>query len=288
MVQAIRRFFIEHGYLELETPLLIPSPAPEVHIDAVSAGDLYLHTSPELCMKRLLAAGYPNIFQICKCFRNEERGDLHLPEFTLLEWYRTGMDYHALMEECEALILSVSQQIGMGRKINYQGMEIDLGSPWEKIAVREAFERHSSLSLETALEKGCFDEVMARQIEPHLGITTPTFLYDYPAPLAALARFRKDNQGLSERFEIYIAGMELANGFSELTDSQEQRARFERVRQQRRSLGKPVYPMPENFLRALDNMPEAAGIALGVDRLAMIFTNRPRIDDVVSFTPEEV
>jgi len=288
MVQAIRLFFIEHDYLEVETPQLIPAPAPEPHIDAISAGDGYLHTSPELCMKRLLAAGYPRIFQFSKCFRAGERGNLHLPEFLLLEWYRTGIDYRTLMEECEALILSVSRSLGKGEKISYQGMEIDLRSPWEKISVREAFDRRASLPLQMALEKGCFDQVMVREIEPHLGITGPTFLYDYPASLAALARLRHDDQRFAERFEIYLAGLELANGFSELTDAREQRARFERDLQHRNDLGKEVYPMPESFLESLDHMPEAAGIALGVDRLAMIFTDAPKIDDVVFFTPEEV
>lgn len=288
MLQAIRLFFIKQDYLEVETPQLIPAPAPELHIDAIRAGERYLHTSPELCMKRLLAAGYPRIFQLSKCFRAGERGDLHLPEFSLLEWYRAGIGYKALMEECEALILSVSKKLGKGERIRYQGMEIDLRSPWEKISVREAFDRYASLPLEIALEKGCFDQIMVKEIEPHLGITRPAFLYDYPASLAALARLRPDAQRFAERFEIYLGGLELANGFSELTDAQEQRARFERNRRRRHVLGKEVYPMPEKFLKSLEYMPEAVGIALGVDRLAMIFTDRPKIDEVVSFTPEEV
>jgi len=239
-------------------------------------------------MKRLLAANYSRIFQISRCFRAGERGDFHLPEFTLLEWYRAGIDYTSLMKECEALILWVSQSLALGEKICFQENEIDLRSPWERISVSDAFHRHTSLTPELALNRGCFDEVMVNEIEPHLGINTPTFLYDYPAPLAALARLRPDHQGLAERFEIYVGGVELANGFSELTDAQEQRARFERDQQQRRNLGKQVYPMAERFLKSLGHLPEAAGIALGVDRLAMIFADRPKVDDVVAFTPEEV
>jgi len=288
MVQAIRLFFIERDYLEVETPQLIPAPTPEVNIDPIPAGDRYLHSSPELCMKRLLAANYSRIFQISKCFRAGERGHLHLPELTLLEWYRAGIDYTLLMKECEALILWVSQSLDLGEKICFQENEIDLRSPWERISVSDAFHRHTSLTPELALNRGCFDEVMVNKIEPHLGINTPTFLYDYPAPLAALARLRPDHQGLAERFEIYVGGVELANGFSELTDEQEQRARFEREQQQRRNLGKQVYPMAERFLKSLGHLPEAAGIALGVDRLAMIFADRPQVDDVVAFTPEEV
>ena len=288
MVQAIRQFFIERDYLEVETPLLLSALAPEVHINPITAGDRYLHPSPELCMKRLLAADYSRIFQISKCFRGGERGDLHLPEFTLLEWYRVGIDYRSLMRECETLILRLAEDLGFGEKIPFQGKEVDLRSPWEKISVDEAFKRFTSLTPENALKKRCFDEVMVNDIEPHLGVTSPTFLYDYPAALAALARLRPDNQRLAERFEIYLGGVELANGFSELTDPEEQRIRFERDQKERHGLGKPEYPVAERFLDSLEYMPEAAGIALGVDRLAMIFTDQRKIDDVVAFTPEEV
>ena len=288
MVQAIRQFFIENDYLEVETPQLIPAPSPEVHIEAIRAGNQFLHTSPEICMKQMLGAGYTKIFQISKCFRQGERGNLHLPEFTLLEWYRTGIDYNHLMKECEALILWVSRNLDMGEKLRYQGMDIDLKAPWERISVSEAFFRYASLSLEMALKKGTFDELMVNEIEPHLGVTKPTFLYDYPVSLAALARLRPDNPDFAERFEVFIGGLELANGFSELTDPQEQRARFERDLKQRCNSGKQVYPMAERFLKSLEHMPEAAGIALGIDRLAMIFANRSKIDHVVSFTPEEL
>jgi lysyl-tRNA synthetase class 2 len=288
MIQAMRLFFIENDYLEVETPQLIPAPAPEPHIHAIRAGNLFLHTSPELCMKRLLAAGYPKIFQISKCFRHGERGYLHMPEFTMLEWYRTGIGYVALMEECEAMIRSVSHRLGEGDRANYQGTEIDLKCPWERLRVREAFDRYAFLTPETAIGKGIFDKVMVEKIEPNLGIKRPTILYDYPAPLAALARLKPENKKLAERFEIYFGGLELANGFSELTDAREQRDRFERDRKQRSDLDKQLYPMPEKFLKDLEKMPRAAGIALGVDRLAMIFADRSRIDDVVTFTPEEV
>lgn len=288
MVQAIRRFFIVHDYLEVETPLLIPAPAPELHLDAIGTHDLYLQTSPELCMKRLLAAGYSKIFQISKCFRDGERGDVHLPECTLLEWYRTGIGYKDLMDECEALILWVAEDIGVGEKIDYHGVQIDLKPPWEKLTVSRAFDLYASLTLQMALEQECFDELIVKEIEPHLGVARPTFLYDYPASSAALARLKTDNREFAERFEVYLAGLELANGFSELTDAQEQETRFQRDRRQRQRLEKQVYPMPEKFLKALEHMPEAAGIALGIDRLAMMFTGSHKIDQVVSFTPEEV
>jgi len=288
MIRAIRAFFVDRQYLEVETPQLISAPAPEAHIEAIAADGRYLHPSPELCMKRLLSAGFSRIFQISKCFRKGERGDRHLPEFTLLEWYRTGTDYRGLMDECEALIPFLSERLNLGDAISYQGRKIDLRSPWERLPLQAAFDRYARVSLKKALEAGCFDEVMVNEIEPHLGMTRPTFLYDYPAPLAALARLKPGNEALAERFEIYMAGMELANGFSELNDPVEQRARFEAERRQRVALGNDVYPVPEQFLHALQDMPEAAGIALGVDRLAMVFCDAAHIDQVVAFTPEEV
>jgi lysyl-tRNA synthetase class 2 len=288
MLQSIRAFFVGRGYLEVETPQLITAPTPEVHIDAIPVGTRYLHTSPELAMKRLLAAGYTRIFQVCKCFRQGEHGRLHLPEFTLLEWYHSGIDYRGLMEECKSLIIEVSVGCGGGEKITYQGHIIELLGPWDRVSVSQAFDRYASISMKASLEQGIFDEVMVREIEPCLGMTRPTFLYDYPAPLGALARLKRQEPELAERFEIYLGGMELANGFSELTDVQEQRIRFERDRQARRNLGKPLYPMPERFLAALKHMPDAAGIALGVDRLTMILADRAQIDDVVCFAPEDL
>jgi len=288
ILQAIRLFFINQGYLEVETPHRIPAPAPESHIDAVPSGSWFLHTSPELCMKRLLAAGYEKIFQICRCWRGEERGRLHTPEFTLLEWYRTESDYRALMEECEAFIQSVASTLGLGDKLHFRGQTIDLTRPWERISVEEAFQRYAPIPMRRALAEHIFDEVMVEKIEPHLGTSRPTFLYDYPAERSALARLKEDDPTLAERFELYVGGLELANAFSELIDVKEQRERFLSEQAYRRSLSKPSYPLPEKFLRELGTMPPAAGIALGVDRLVMVLLDAPRIDDVVAFTPEEL
>ncbi|MBC7260713.1 MAG: EF-P lysine aminoacylase GenX [Chloroflexi bacterium] len=288
VLQAIREFFIHRGYLEVETPHRIPAPAPEAHIDAVPADGWFLHTSPELCMKRLLAAGYPRIFQICHCWREGERGSRHIPEFTLLEWYRADSDYQDLMGECETLIQSISSRLGKGDKITYQGKEITLAGPWPRISVEEAFSHYARLSMAQALEQDLFDEILVQDIEPHLGIAQPTFLYDYPAVRGALARLRPDKPSVAERFELYIAGLELANGFSELTDAAEQRARFLHEEAYRRALGKRPYPLPEKFLSELEEMPPSAGIALGVDRLVMLFVDAATIDEVVAFTPEEL
>ena len=289
MIQAIRGFFIDRNYLEVETPSRIPGPAPEYHIDAIPSDGWYLHTSPELCMKRLLAAGYPRIFQIARCFRGGERGSLHVPEFTLLEWYKSGIDYRRMMEDCEELIVHVALSLGHEGKISYRGKEIDMQTPWERISVRDAFRLYSPVSMEKALENNRFDEIMVSEIESRLVETKkPVFLYDYPVVLGALARVKKADPGVAERFELYMGGLELANAFSELTDAAEQRARFEEEQKNRRESGKAPYPMPEKFLSELTNMPESSGIALGADRLAMILTDSASIDDVVAFTPEEL
>ncbi len=288
ILQGIRRFFFEKGYLEVETPHRIPSPAPESHIDAISSDGWFLHTSPELCMKRMMAAGYEKIFQICRCWREKERGNLHLPEFSLLEWYRAGGDYHSLMEECEGLIRFAARAIGLGEKIFFRGHPIDLSEPWERVSVDEAFQHYSKNSMTRALEQDLFDEAMVQEIEPNLGTERPTFIYDYPAERGALARLKREDSQIAERFELYITGLELANGFSELIDPQEQRERFQVENKNRQSHGKPVYAMPEKFLDELSGMPPSSGIALGVDRLIMVLLDAEKIDEVVAFTPEEL
>ena len=288
IIQVVRRFFNDNGYLEVETPIRIPAPAPEAHIDAVGSGNWFLQTSPELCMKRLLASGFSRIFQICKCFRQAERGHRHLPEITLLEWYRTDSTYQDLMNECETLVMNVACCMGSTDILAYQGHHIKLAPPWPRISVKDAFEKFASISLEAALQKDRFDEIMAVQIEPRLGLSQPGFLVDYPACRAALAKLKSKDPRYAERFELYIGGVEICNAFSELTDPNEQRARFEHERDLRRMAGKPVYPIPERFLGALEDLPAAAGNALGLDRLVMLFADAKQIDDVVAFTPEAI
>ena len=284
----MRDFFCGCNYLEIDTPIRSPTPAPEAHIDAVSSENYFLQTSPELFMKRMLAAGYPRIFQICKCFRRGERGRKHLPELTLLEWYDAGKNYLDLMEECEKLIIHILHKLGREEKLNYGGRRIEITAPWLRMSVSEAFQQFASKSMDEALETDTFDEVLALEIEPNLGNSSPVFLYDYPARHGALARIKPQHPGFAERFELYIAGLELCNGFSELTDAAEQRNRFEIELQLRRSMHKSIYPMPDKFLKSLLDMPEAAGNALGIDRLVMLFADTADIYDVVAFTPEEL
>jgi lysyl-tRNA synthetase class 2 len=288
LFDTLRVFFKTAGFLEVETPVRIPAPAVEAHIDAQEAGTWFLHTSPELCMKRLLAAGYEKIFQICPCFRKGERGDRHLPEMTLLEWYAAGWDYRDLMRQCEELVAFLADRLEVGRALTYQGRTVDLTAPWDRLSVDDAFRRFGGMSAEEALVRDRFDEIMGLVIEPCLGFDRPMFLYDYPAACGALARLKPDDPSLAERFELYIAGMELCNAFTELTDPVEQRVRFDGENRHRAASGKSPYAVPEPFLDALERMPPAAGIALGLDRLAMLFCDAASIDEVVAFTPEEL
>lgn len=288
VIQAVRKYFIDNNYLEIETPHRIPAPAPEAHIDVEISDDWYLHPSPELCMKRLLAAGFKKIFQICRCFRQKERGIRHLPELTLLEWYTAENNYLEMMNQCEELIRFISISVGFGDALVYQGVNIDLKTPWLRMSVDEAFHKFSSVFMKKALQEDRFDEVMVTDIESNLGLEKPVFLYDYPAAFSSLAKLKLKDRSLAERFELYIGGLELCNGFTELTDAVEQRRRFEKEQRSRIESEKDVYPLPEKFLQALPSMPEAAGNALGLDRLVMLFADTAMIDDVVAFTPEEL
>jgi lysyl-tRNA synthetase class 2 len=239
-------------------------------------------------MKRLMAKGHEKIFQVCPCFRKNERGKLHLPEHTLLEWYAKDQTYHGLMRTVSEMIRHVAQRAGDESFISYQGAVVDVAGEFSRLSVKEAFDRYGSIPMEEALETGRFDEIISLDIEPHLGFEKPVFLYDFPAALGSLARLKPGSPESAERFECYIAGLELANGFSELTDPEEQRRRFEQEIEQRARMKKSSAPMPEKFLADLEQMPECAGAALGVDRLVMLFGNFDSIDDAVAFTPEDL
>lgn len=286
VIQAIRDFFTGSHYLEIDTPILCPSIIPEAHIDPVTTGTQFLQASPELCMKRLLSRGFDKIFQICKCFRKDERGQHHLSELTLLEWYTKDNTYLDLMDQCRKLIQFIAARLNLKDQIRYQDDLIRLSAPWETLTVEKAFDMYADRSLDQALKNGSFDETLSLQIEPHLGATAPVFLCDYPAELASLAKLKTETSAYAQRFEFYIAGIELANGFTELTDPLEQHHRFKIENHIRISDNRNPIPIPVKFLKDLETMPEAAGIAMGIDRLIMIFCNAVSIDEVVAFTPE--
>ena len=320
VIDAIRAFFKRRGYHEVETPLLVRCPGMEPYLDVFQTswtsarGERfvgYLTTSPEYAMKKLLAAGIGPIFQICKSFRNgEEVSALHNPEFTILEWYRPGADYTDLMRECEDLFREVSREVHPDDfpALTYQGTRVDLASPWERLTVRDAFRRYADIDLahdldrlvEVARSKGysidtrttweqAYHQIFLNEIEPRLGRRTPTFLYEYPISMAALARPSPSDPALAERFELYVAGIELANAFGELIDADEQRRRLQDERDERGRLGKTLYDLDEDFIAALAaGIPPSAGIALGVDRLAMLFADVASIHDVLWFPANEV
>ncbi len=283
LLQAIRDFFINKDFLEVDTPIRLPSLLPEAHIEPVTSAGWFLQTSPELCMKRQLASGIPRIFQICKCFRAKEKGTRHLEEFTMLEWYRRGSDYLELMADCEGLLTFLAGTLAVSLP------NCSLAPPWRRLTVEDAFREYGGLDPAQALAVGDFDEILVSRVEPFLGREKPVFLCDYPAELASLARLKKGDNARAERFELYINGLELANGFSELTDPEEQRRRFTGEQEICRAQGREPQPMPEKFLADLAAIDQAAGIALGVDRLAMVlFGKDDNINNVVSFRPDEL
>ena len=264
VLRAIRAFFDARGFTEVETPVRIPAPAPEPHIDCPPSGNWFLRASPELQMKKLLAAGMERIYQTGPCFRAGEKGRRHSPEFTMLEWYRANADYSQIAVDAEELLVEV-----LTRDHAYV----------QRITVREAYLRWAGWDPVETWDQDRFDFDMATKIEPNLP-KEPLFLTDYPAPAASLARLKSDDPRVAERWELYVDGIELANAFTELTDPVEQRRRFENARVERRALGEADYPLDEEFLDALARMPPSGGVALGVDRLVMLACGASSIADV--------
>ena len=289
IVKEVRTFFDDQNFTEVQTPVLQIMPSPDTHIHAFETvqwgrnlkpkGNLGLHTSPEIAMKKLLVAGMERIYQICPVFRNGEEGRLHSSEFTMLEWYRTGTDYTEMMNDCEALIKSLGlfedksfKRLTVADAFKEVGVDInsDLKPQAESIGVR---------TIETDIFEDIFHAIMAEKIEPNLGKDVPTFLIDYPIPLAALAKKRGQ---VAERFELYINGIEIANAFSELTDPAEQRTRLEADLKAKQDVYCIDAPIDEEFIKALEHgMPESSGCALGLDRLIMIACNADNIEDVL-------
>ena len=310
------------GYEEVETPCLVPVPGMEPHLhpfraDFVPEGGgaatpLWLHTSPEYAMKRLLAGGLERIFQLVRVFRNGEVSRTHNPEFTLLELYRAGTGYAGIMADVEQVVDACARALlpGGGTRVARGGATLDLAAPFERLTMDEAFRRHAGIDLaacgndaarlhEAARRAGhdagpegepfedVFFRVMLAAVEPRLGLACPCYLVDWPAPLAALARLRPGEPRVAERFELYAGGLELANGFSELVDAAEQRARLVEEQAQRRRLGRPGFPLDERFLEAVGRMPESGGVAVGLDRLLMLLVGAESIADVLLFPAQE-
>jgi len=280
---VIRAFFRREGFLEVETPLQVPAVAPEKYITPFTVNGRFLSTSPEMHMKRLLAAGYGKIFQICHCFRKSERGQLHNPEFTMLEWYRAGADYMQIIRDTERLVLALARKLRLGTKIHYQGRDIDLVSPWPRITVREAFLRAAGWDPFGRLDEERFDVDLVEKVIPSFAPDRPTVLMDYPVEMASLARLRTGTPPVAERAEVFIGGLELANAYSELTDAAEQERRFKQEIDSMALRGENKIAMPQRFLEAVARLPECGGNALGIDRLVMLFCDAASIDEVLAF-----
>ncbi len=305
LLARLRTFFAERGVLEVETPLLSSAASTDPQIESFSTiysgpgaptgQTLYLHTSPEFAMKRLLAAGCGPIYQICKVFRQGEAGRHHNPEFTLLEWYRPGFDHHRLMREVEELIAwvipereRIESEYLTYRQAFERHADLDpFRSPTREIRRRAALHGLEARGLEPDDRDGWLDLLMTHRIQPRLGKGRLTFLFDYPASQAALARIEGGDPPLAARFELFLEGMELANGFHELTDAEEQEARFLEELRRRKEMKQPQPSIDRRFLAALRHgLPDCAGVALGVDRLLMLSTGASHIHEVTAFPVE--
>jgi lysyl-tRNA synthetase class 2 len=296
LLREVRAFFDGQDFLEVETPLLVPSPGLDVHLDAMRVQqrkhERYLITSPEYQMKRLLVGGLPRIYQLCKCFRNDELGERHQPEFSMLEWYRAGAEVDAVMHDTEQLVATLARWLSArsggasdGRAIVHSALgAIDVTPPWPRLTMRAAFAKFCDLTMDEALrDEEQFYRLLIDRIEPGLARMGAVFLCEWPASMASLARKKPGDASVAERFEAYLAGVELCNGFGELTCPEEQRARLLADQAERRARNLPVYPIDERFLAALEQgMPPSAGNALGVDRLFMLLLGAAHIEDVLA------
>ncbi len=316
-IAALRGWFDQEGFWEVDTAALQVSPGNEAHIagfatdmaDPRGSRRVYLHSSPEFACKKLLAAGETRIFSLSHVFRNGERGPLHHPEFTILEWYRAGESLEKLMDDCESLVRIAAGIAGAGL-LAFRDRSADPFRAFERLSVAEAFSRHAGFDLMASFDgdlpdrdrlaaqasaigtrvtdddawSDIFSKVLSERIEPHLGLGRATILHSYPVCEAALAQRSESDPRLAERFELYACGVELANGFGELNDAAEQRRRFVQEMDERERIYGDRYPLDEDFLAALSHMPQSSGIALGLDRLLMLTTGASRIEDVI-WTP---
>jgi lysyl-tRNA synthetase class 2 len=289
IVADARAFFAARGFLEVETPVLVPSPGMDLHLDAIAAGHGWLATSPEYQMKRLLADGYPRIFQITRAFRAGEKGERHNPEFSILEFYRAGAVVEDVMRDTEELVARLT-----GGVVRLDERTVRTSPPFERLTVCEAFARWAGTAPEETLRLAEEDEDeyfrrLVDRVEPALAaLDHAVMLIEYPATQASLARKKPSDPRVAERFECYVAGVELCNGFGELTDPVEQRARFEKDQRDRRARKMPVYPIDEKLLAALARLPPSAGNAVGLDRLVALACGTTEIARVMAFTADDL
>jgi elongation factor P--(R)-beta-lysine ligase len=308
IIKLIREFFWSQNFLEVETPLIQKLPGQEpylnpmkidIHDENKNKFTGYLHTSPEYTMKKMLASGFEDIFSICKCFRDQESfGGTHNPEFTMIEWYRTDADMWNIMDDVEKLFEFINKNL----KLNFN-------TKFERIHMRDLWQKYININLDNFLDKqsmfdlckkldfnpdesepyeDLFYRIFLNKIEPHLGKDKPQIVHHYPAQMSALAKLSKEDKNYAERFEVYINGLELANAFSELTDSDEQLARLKEEQYLRKKLNKNIFDIDEDFIYAVKNLPKCSGIALGVDRLVQLFTGCKNINNVISLPAKQL
>lgn len=320
VLKAIRAYLDANEFTEIETPILIAHPPAESYVDVFQTTLLdrqrkahpgYLSTSPEVALKKLLVAGIGNCYSVTKSFRNTEMQSLrHNPEFTIVEWYRVGVAYQAIMEDVERIVFSIQQSVSDDPVMHYQGNAIHLAPPWNRLTMKEAFLKYANVDLDVFLDESearkisekkgyvveenstweeLYNQIFLNEIEPFLGFEKPVFLYEFPASMAALSKKKKSDSRYSERFEFYIAGLELGDAYSELTDWTEQEKRFDAELVELKRLGKTTYDYDHDFIEALKvGLPECAGIAVGVDRLIMLFANVTSIAQTLFFPIDEL
>ncbi|MGE0790541.1 MAG: EF-P lysine aminoacylase EpmA [Sandaracinaceae bacterium] len=293
VLSAIRAHLDGEGFLEVETPSAVPSPGLDLHLRGFEVSGMgaprFLITSPEYQMKRLLVGGAGPIYQLARCFRRDEQGALHEPEFTMLEWYRPFAGAEEVMRDTEALVAAAATRVRGEPTLERDGRTIDVAPPWPRVRVEDALQQHAGCGLADVESETAFFERWAFEVEPRLGVDRPCFVTHWPASMASLARLHPEDPRFADRFEAYVAGIELCNGFGELTDPREQRARLERDVRARREQGLDAYPIDERFLVALEEgMPPSGGNALGVDRLVMLAAGAASLADVIAFGHDRI
>jgi len=282
VMQATRTFFNNLGFLEVVTPVRIPAAALEDYIDAEPSGNHWLRTSPELHMKRLLAAEFPKIYQIGPCFRMGENGSRHLPEFQMLEWYRRQDNWRTVLKDAQELLALTAQETLHSTQCQFRNETIELGEGWDEITVDDAFKKYAHYDLDQAIAEGKFEEILCESVEPHLGHGKPTALTEYPLACSGLSQPIPGRPDRVERWEVYVAGLELGNACSELVDPDEQLRRFQATARLRARENREVYPIDEPFMDAIrSGIPPSAGVAIGYDRLVMMLANATDIHEVV-------
>lgn len=281
---AIRAFFNRRDFLHVETPVRLETPALEDYIEAEQSGTCWLRTSPEFHMKRLLAAGYEKIYQLGPCFRPGELGRRHQPEFTMLEWYRLNSDWKQLADDVMKLTEELAGALNLNGSCRFRGGTLNLQAPWPAITVDEAFRIYAGADADEACRNGTFEEILVEKVEPHLGQDAPQFLTEYPLANSGLSRSFPDRPNRVERWELYARGIEIANACTELTDAVEQERRFQETADLREREGRTVYQIDQPFMNALHSgIPQAAGVAIGLDRLVMMLCNAEDISQVMAF-----